>query len=511
MTWLPIADLSKGLNADSAPEELGDGVASAGSNLRYRSGFAERFRGMAAVYSAPLVQPYGMTHITVGTARYVAYPGLQRTFIDDGTTQSEITLANNTGAIDNKWSTFVLNGLYCQNNGVNVPQYWTGNPAADLANFPAWPAGYLAGWVKPFKNYIFAGDITKTGTRYRGLFLSSDVANPGAMPGSWDGADPTVAAQEQPLDDTNGTLLDFCAMGDMGVLYKDDALYYVQTQQSAARPLKFGRLPGDTGVVALNCVVSTPRGHLYLTPGFDLVLHSGQGPTSILEGRMRTWLAANMNSTYAQRSFLCMNVGTNEVLTCFPEGSSDTCNKALVWNFRDDTFAIRDLPNVTAASLGQVTITDSNVWSGDTQSWADDRTTWGYNDYAPNTPRLILARSLRLAMFDATEMDLDANFTAMWERTGMHFGKPETFKLMRAVRPKLDASPGIVVYFQFGASDTPSGAVTWQAATPFIVDTDIAAYGFAQGRYLALRIFTADASPWRIRSLQADVVLRGNF
>jgi hypothetical protein len=253
-------------------------------------------------------------------------------------------------------------------------------------------------------------------------------------------------------------------------------------------------------------------GHVLLTPGFDVVLHSGQGLQSILEGRMRTWLHNTLNATYAKRSFLAVNIGTNEVLICFPAEAAQVCSKALVWNWKDNTFAVRELSNVTYGSLGQVTLADGDTWAGDTETWAEDGTTWGENDYAPNTPRLIFTRTTPgLAMFDATNKDFGANFVAMIERSGMHFDAPEQVKLCRGVRPKVDAPPGTVVKVQIGAAAVPDGAVTWQDAVDFIVGTDIEVHPFASGRFLALRMFTNTSKPWRVRSCQLDVVRQGAY
>lgn len=511
MAWLPIPDLGKGLNLDGTPEELALGVSTGGANMRYRAGYAERFRGMGAVYTTPLVAPYHIAHYTVGTSRFVVYAGLQKTYADDGTTQTDITNANNTGAIDNRYTGGIFNGIYVQNNGVDIPQYWGGNTANNLANLTAWPAGHTCGFLRPFKNYLVAGDITRGGVRERGTVLWSHLADPGTIPTSWDIADATKDAGDVSLSETNGTLIDCLPLGDMNVIYKDDALHYQQPVQSSAI-FRFGRLPGDTGLLARGCVVAYPGGHVYLTPGFDLVTHSGQGPQSVIDGKMRTWLKNNVNATYATRSFLASNPATNEILLCFPADSAQTCSKALVWNWKDNTFGVRDLSSVTYGSTGQVTLADSDAWSGDSGAWSADITTWGESDYAPNTPRLIFTRTTPgLAMFDATGSDFGTGFTSSLELTGLHFDSPESVKLCRGIRPKIDAPTGTTVYVQIGASMVPDAAPTWQAATSFTVGADIEVHSFASGRFLALKFYTTADAPWRIRSAQMDIVSQGAY
>jgi hypothetical protein len=511
---VPIPDLGQGLNLDGQPEELALGVSSGtSSNMRYRNGTAERFRGMANVYTTPLVAPYHICHYTVGTTRYVVYAGLQKTYVDDGQPAGaglvDITNGNNAGAIDDRFCGFVFNGVYVQNNGIDVPQYWGGT--GTLAALPAWPAGYKAGWMRAFGNKIVAGDITRAGVRERGTVLWSHTADPATLPTSWDIADPTKDAGDFPLAETNGTLIDALPMGDMNVIYKDDAIHF-QQNISNNQIFRFGRLPGDSGLLARGCVAAYPGGHVYLTTGFDVVTHSGQGLHSILEGRMRTWLKANINSTYAQRSFLVKNVAANEILICFPSGAAVACDKAIVWNWTDDKFAIRDLNNVTYGSLGQVSLLDTDTWAGAVGTWADETEAWGFSDYALNTPRVIFSRATPgLAMFDASSKDYGVEFTAMLELRGLHFDAPDRMKLCRGVRPKIDAPNGASVGVQVGAAMVPDGTITWQPSTTFTVGTDIQADCFASGRFLALRFFTTLDVPWRIRSCQVDIQPQGGY
>ncbi len=513
MAWIPIPDWGQGLNLDQQPEELALGVSSGGTNMRFRAGSAERFRGMVNVYNTPLVAPYHITHYTVGTTRFVVYAGIQKTYADDGTTQTDITNANNTGAIDDRYTGGVFNGVYIQNNGVDAPQYWGGNTGANLADLPGWPAGYKAGFLRPFKNYLVAGDLTRSGTRERGTILWSHIADPGTVPTSWNIADATKDAGDVSQAETNGTLIDAMPLGDMNILYKDDAIHFQQAI-GGVQIFRFGRLPGEVGLLARGCVASVPQGHVFVTPGFDLCLHNGQGhPQSIIDGKLRNWVKSNINASKATRGFLANNPATNEVLWCFPTDALEVCNKAIVWNWKDGTFGLRDLSAVTYGSVGQITLAGStDAWSGDTETWDEDATTWGESDYAPNSPRLILTRSTpALAMFDATGKDFDADFTATIERTGMHFDSPETVKLCRGVRPKIDAPNGTVVYVQIGAAMLPDQAPTWQSASTFTVGSDIEAHAFASGRFLSLRIYTTMNQPWRIRSCQMDIVSQGAY
>jgi hypothetical protein len=511
MAWLPITDLGKGLNLDATPEELEQGATTGGKNIRFRAGYAERFRGLDGVFTTPAITPYSICHFTLGSTRYVVYAGLAKTYADDGSTRTEITNADNSGAINDRMIGCVFNGVYVQNNGVNVPQYWDGNAANNLVDLPAWPSGYKAGFLRPFKNYLVAGDITKGTTRYRQLVLTSHLADPGTLPTSWDVTDPTKDAVEQPLAETDGTLIDLLPLGDLGVLYKDDAVHFMQTVTNG-NIFRFGRLPGDTGMLSRGCGVQIPGAHVLLTPGLDVVTFDGQTMQSVLDGRMRTWLQNNMNQSYASRSFLCVNPLTTEVLVCFPADAAEVCTKALIWNYKDNTFAVRDLSNVTFGSTGEVDLSDADSWDTAVGTWDTDTTAWSDGAAVSGVSRLILTSTApKLLMFDSSEQDSGSSFTATLEKIGLHFDQPEVVKLCRAVRPKIDAAAGTVVKVQIGSAMVPDADPTWQAAQDFTVGTDIEVHSFATGRFLSVRLYTTGDTFWRLRSLQMDVVPQGAY
>lgn len=508
MPWVAL-DFGQGLNLDASPEELPPGTAIGGSNVRFREGYAERFRGMGSVYTTPTVTPYHIGHYTYGNTRYVIYQGLAKTFVDDGTTQTDITNVDRTGAIDDRWSGFSFNGIWYQNNGVDLPQWWNGT--GTLTTDAAFPITYQAAWLRPFKNQIVGGDITISGVRQRGTFLFSTIADVGTPPPSWDVTDPTEDAGDQPLVETNGALIDGLAMGDVFNIYKDDAIHFAQPIASNA-VFRFGRYPGNTGLLARGCVVDTPAGHVFVTPGFDLVLFNAQsGIQSLLKGRMFRWLTANINASYAKRSFLATNPATTEVLYCFPSGASEVCDKALVWNWTDNAFAVRDLSGVTYGATGQVAISNPNTWASSADTWATAGGSWGTNDYAPDSPRLILTRTAPgLAMFDANLSDYGSAFTAsVRARIVPKAGGRMVY--LRGLRPVIEAAAGTTVYVQISTATTPGGTLTAGTALPFVVGTDREIHPEASGLVVEVNFYSTANQPWRLKSCEADLKPQGRY
>lgn len=500
-----------GMNADAMPQELPPNGWTRTMNMRFRDGYAERFAGQVGIFDAPTVAPYFLTPYTTPAARFWVHAGLEQVFADDGTARTEITPGSPfTGAIDDRWSGGSLNGVLVLNNGVDEPQFWGGNVANNLATLTGWDSNWRCAAMRPFKNYLVALDVTKTGARFPHMVKWSHAADPGAIPTSWDEADPAKDAGEIDLAETSDLLVDCLPMGDVNVIYKERSMY---AMQFIGQPLiwRFSRLPGDVGMLARGCAVATPLGHVVLAAG-DLILHSGQGPRSLLTGRMRRWLMANIDSANYRRSFVVANAGKNEAWACFPAVGEEACTLALVWNWVDDTLAVRELKSATYGAAGQINYTAVNSWDLAPGSWDEASALWNQDEYSPADARLLLCGAEpEISLIDTgTSFSGDA-IDAVMERTGIALDDPLTVKCLRSITPRVEAPTGTELTIEFGASMDAESAPIWNAPIPYTVGSTYKADGFATGRFLAVRISSAGGRVWRIKSMDFDVAAMGSY
>lgn len=511
MTIARVDNCGLGLNSDLTPEELGNGVWSAVSNMRFSNGYAERFRGTVQVFATPSVTPYFLAPYATTSARFWVHAGLAAVYADDGTTRTDITGTAPTGAIDNKWTGGALNGVFVLNNGVDKPMFWAGNTALNLATLTGWDATWLAQVVRPFKNFLIALDITKGANRYPHMVKWSDIAVPGAIPTSWDETNPALDAGEQDLAETSDLMVDCLPLGDVNIIYKERSMY-AMTYVGAPYIFRFQRLPGESGMLARGCAVNTPFGHVVLTAG-DVVLNNGTGVQSIANGAVRNFIFKNIDSTTYKRSFVTSNPQRNEVWICFPHGSSETCNKACVWNWVDKSWGVRALTGVTYGAFGQLAASSTATsWASDSDSWDTDGTSWNENEYSPAEARLLLCRSTPLITLEDTgTTDLGALIASSLERTGMTFGDPYSVKTIRAVYPRIDGNIGDTVSVQIGASMFPDSGPEWQTPVSFVIGESVKVDAFASGRFLSVRFTNADYGAWRMKSFDVDYVNSGSF
>lgn len=512
MPIVKFDDLSGGWVPDAMAEELDGAAWSKVQNMRFRNGMAERFRGMANVMGTVSAAPYGIWPYSSMTTRYWVAAGLSKIYAYDGTTQFDITpVVPPAGGIDNRYTGGAFNGVLLINNGWDAPWVWGGATGSPAILLPNWDPTHRAFWMRPFMNYIFCGGISKGVNLFPHMLKWSAAAVPGSTPGSFDPSDPTQDANERDLAETPDLMVDALPMGDVLIIYKERSRYsarYVGGQQIFATQ----RLPGDDGMLARNCAVDTPIGHVVLTSG-DVVVHQGGPTTSIANGAVRKWIFGRMNTKRYTRAFVVSNPQKSEVLICFPSVNSDTCDVAAVYNWETKKWGQRTLQNVTCGGTGLVNPNSTLLsWNAQVGKWNQRVGTWNENQYSPNEARLLLGRSTpAISAFDIGSTDFGTQFTGLMERIGLTLGDSARFKLVRSLYPRVDAVPGTVLQVTVGAAENASAAIQWGTPQAFVVGQQDKVDVDASGRRLAYRIEGSGYQDWRMRSMSADIELQGFF
>lgn len=511
---MPVANIKNcgqyGVVNDVSAVELPPNAWSDALNIRFPSGYAQRIGGYSTVYTAPTVTPYALFSYSSATAKFFAHAGTARVFVDDGTTRTDITpVTPYAGNIDDRWTGGSFNGLLILNNGVDQPQYWNGNTATKLATITNWNANWRCAAMRPFKNYLIAMDVTKSGTRYPYLVKWSSLADPGALP-TWDETNPTLEAGEQPLADSPDALIDGYPLGDQFILYKERSMYAMQPSGDSF-VFRITRLPWDVGMLYRGCAAVTPLGHVVLTAG-DLIIHNGGAPKSLLNDRMRRWLFTRIDSNNWRRCYLVANNASNEVWICFPESGQTDCTLALVWNWETDTFGVVALPHTTCGAQG-ITSFGFPTWNSDNNSWDSDATAWDETMLGDTQTKMLMGTTAPLIISYDTANDFNGvAFTSFVSRKHLCVdGDPMRYKLVRSIRPRIDAQAGTVVNIQIGSTATSDVEPTYSSAVPFTVGSSIKADVLASGRFHSLKFSSTGTMPWRIRSYDLEYEQEGLY
>jgi len=374
MPVLSIEDLGNvGIIYDQQPFNLPPNAFTGGQNIRFRDGSVAKFKGHSKFLDTGADwdgggarNAYWLLPIAKGSVYYWIYCGLNDVKVYDGSTATEIT---NTGAdynatADLNWTGGIIGGIPFLNNGVDDPQEWaTVDPGTLLTDLSNWPASTTCRAMRVYKNYLIAMDVTKSGTRYQAMVKWSDGAQIGSVPGSWDETDVTVDANEVILTeartDTNqGVILDCLPLRDSNIVYKDDSTYSMDFV-GGSFVFQFRKILRSQGALSRRCMAEFEGKHFVVGQN-DVYVHNGVTSESVIDSKMKRFLYSDMDPTNFQRTFVFPNRPETEMWICYPDDGSPggLPRKAMVWNWRYNTWGVRDLPDSTAHIEGGIVSSD---------------------------------------------------------------------------------------------------------------------------------------------------------
>jgi hypothetical protein len=506
---VPVAG-QYGVILDQQAQELPVNAWSRAVNIRFKDGCAERIEGDAQIFTSTSVIPYYIDAYQSGATRYHAHAGIASVYVDDGTTRTNITpVTPFTGAIDDRWSGGTLGGILIMNNNKEAPQYWGGNVANKLVALTGWPASTTAGFIRPWKNILVAGDITESTTRYPSMIRTSVPAVPGSIPTSWDYTDATKTSIRRDLAEEPSILVDALPWGDALFIYKERAVYAMQI----GGPLVYTtlKLPGNEGMLARGCVAVIPQGHVVLTTG-DVIVHAGQGPKSIINARLRKNMFGNIDSLNYKRAFVTANPGRNEVWVCIPIAGDTAPSIAYIWNYVDDTWTTRGISGMTYGAVGQISATAIASWDTTTGMWDNSTDAWNTSPYPPTAARMLtVSNDSKINIIDRSALFRGAAFISTLERKGLPIGSASQVKTVNAIEPRFDAAAGTQVQIEIGASMSAESLPIYSAPITYTVGSSYRAFGFATGRFPAIRFTSLDNQFWRLKSYDVHYTEGGSW
>ena len=102
--------------------------------------------------------------------------------------------------------------------------------------------------------------------------------------------------------------------------------------------------------MSINCITELDGNH-FVVDRNDIYLHNGSGKIdSLVYGRMRDYFFSDIHQSYTDRTFVIKNNKFKEIWVCYVSSGNSTgkCDKALIFNYKEDNWTIRDLPLVTS-------------------------------------------------------------------------------------------------------------------------------------------------------------------
>jgi len=439
---------------------------------------------------------------------------------ETGTAVADITRTSGdyTGSADDLWVMSEFNGLMVATNGRDGPQYW-GSAMSNAAPLPydgstVWKKvgaetgfdtdntggvnNYTCKVIRAFKKYLFALNITEDSTNYSTMVHWSNPADPGAAPDSWDYNEASNDAGRTVLPETKGKVLDLLPLGDVAIVYKDDAIYrcsFVGGQFI----FDFDLITTSHGLWATNCVVDIGGAHVVMGDGV-VYMHSGGEIKNILEGKVADQLFTSIDETEYEKTFLFHRKSENEVWICYPEQNQLWCNKAMIWNYINNTWHTRDIPKCSTIKGGVITQSTTDEWDDESSlDWDDEfDKDWASRNYSPlaDTP---VAAEQQLVKFEGITSD-----DALAERDGIVIDQVDDWHMIRRIFPR---ATGDAFSVCIGDQSVIGAPVNWCVTQTFTPATDHKLDARVTGRAFAMRI--TGSADWKMSEIGFDFVKAG--
>jgi hypothetical protein len=497
-----------GVSYDPNPSDVDAQTWTGGLNVKFRNGRVEKSDGLSRVFPATPASPLALQpYLNQNTPYWISgsAAALHRT---EGTSWTDVSRSSGGiyhATLNDNWNGGILNQVVIMNNGIDVPQSLQPLDTR-FKDLPNWPSNTRANVMRPFKNYLVALGITVASVEQPTTVKWSSPADPGQVPFTWDVTDVTNDAGEAFLADTTGALVDGKKLKDSFIIYKEDSVYSMR-YIGGTFVFQFQQLFDDDGMLSPNCVAEFDAKHFVVGQG-DVYVHNGVQKTSVIDGRMKNYLFNSIKNTTVKAVFVVPDYNNSEMWVCFQSADnasgSPYANRALIWNWANDNWTIREIPETPAASYGIVDPQVSDAWNSDSASWDSDTTAWGNAAYNPSKSKLVFAGTQQMTVFAVGDTNLydGQQFNSRVERNQVYLGDDQKVKFVSSITPHLSGVGTCQVYV--GSNMLHDAPTEWHGPYDYRIGIDNKIDCRVSGRYVGVRFEFKDPGSWTLNGYTAE-------
>ena len=509
---------ASGIISDISPAEVPPDKYTAGNNIQFRQGFAERANGTELIFDPTLFAPLYTFNVPQATNNFWLYAGDDSiAVVDQGNNHSDITPPApplGMAAKKNGYTGGLLNGLAFVNFQQDPPAFWDGNPLNPMQPFPDWAVGESAKSIRPYKFGLIALNISTATDEFPQAIKWSAFAPPGGFPQEWTPL-PTNSAGDLQLTDSSNQIIDGRELRGQFLIFTGGSIY-ILTFVGGTFVYAVRRLVDSIGTLNRNCIVEF-QGSLAVFGDGDIIVTDGQSLTSIVDQKMRNFVFNQISPEDFTRSYAVHYKAKNEIWFCYPTGGQVYPNQALVWDYVADALGVREIGGLGGLAFIKDGLIDdaaeSPIWDDQTEFWDDRTDTWNQAKFSLSAPALMQADFVdgELQWVDEGDLRVGNSIVASLNRDMMDFGSPNREKLVKAIYPRLNAVAGTEIQLRVGGAFSPSSPINWSPLQTFIAGQDIKKDFLVSGRYLSFQFVSDDDHGWSLDGFDVEYAERGFF
>lgn len=366
MPNLPIRGLgSVGVVTDVDPYNLPINGFTRGKNVRFNDGkvtYGPVFRDVSPnsqatnpmfVYGIQSATGYDTVLVVEDTFQIQEFSNGAYTSRHAATTQSNLTELT---------ATTLANVIYV-NRSDKIPIHRTAS-ANSFTDLPNWPSNFRTKALRSFGDFLIALNTTEAGVEHRNRVRFSTTALSNNVPSTWDETDTTESAGFNDLVQMKTPIVDGATLGSNFLIYSSDQVWMMEFV-GGSFIFNFRKLFDDAGAMSQNCIVEVTGKH-YVFDFDDIYITDGNTRQSICDGRVRDYIFNGIDYSKRGECFVLHNANLEEIYFCYHSGDDlavfqdgDKCNRAAIYNYKEDTWTFQDLPNVVGGSIANISSVES--------------------------------------------------------------------------------------------------------------------------------------------------------
>lgn len=430
-------------------------------------------------------------------------------------------------------ATTLANIVYL-NRQDKLPAYrYTGN--TDFLEIPTGGSGWDSSWraesIRAYGDFLLALNMKEGATTLDTRVRWSDLALADGTTPDWDAASTTTSAGFNDLVQLQSGIVDGASLGTDFIIYSKDQVW-TMSFVGGVFIFNFRKLFSESGLINQNCAVEVDGRH-YCFGTDDIYTHDGNTKTSIADQRVKTFIFNSLSNDKTNVCFTHHNPNLEEIYFCYHSTDDMTsfpgaerCNRAAVFNYKNNTWSFLDLPNVSAAALASLessltyaTAVDTYAGIGGTYHTQEANFALHNVFVGDTTPGVIT--SPRLYALDGSventlvsfSLDTLATKPPLLERVGIDLDEAINltgYKIITKVVPQIHTdSVNKEFNFNFGAANLISGAPVYESTVTFDTSLTHKIDTRAAGRYLSYKMTVADNKDFKYTGFDVDVTATG--
>ena len=531
MPNLPIRGLgSVGVVTDIDPYNLPTNAYTRAKNIRFTDGNVTRgpvYRSVSDAITWNPVFSYGLTALSGYDTVLLVDDTFDIYEFSNGSFTQRFN-ASTSATVDPTTATTLADVIYV-NRSDQVPVARTPS-ATSFTALANWPSNYRTTSLRSFGDFLLALGTVEAGTNYPNRVRFSDPVLANQVPSTWDETDLTNSAGFNDLVQMKTPIVDGATLGANFMVYSQDQVWMMEFV-GGTFIFNFRKVFDDCGVINQNCIVEVEGRH-YVFDKDDIYVTDGNTRQSICDGRVRSYIFNGMNTSLTDECFVIHNTALEEIYFCYHTGDDMAlyvdgthCNRAAVYNYKEDVWSFQDLPN--AVSGAEASVDSVFSYADATQTY--ENIGGSYHDQESQSTRrsLIVSSSgggitsskiYGIDLVDqgnlAQAVDTTVSPAFLLERVGIDLDDQgialSGYKVISRVYPQVSTANSNATFgFTFGSSDranaTPSysAEVSFDSSDEYKVDTRIS------GRYLSYKVASANLKDFAFSGMDVEVVVTG--